>query len=76
MKSITPSKFREKLFPSLKSAALGDSLIVKTKTGPVLVTAAGKMMKPDARQAKIEGRIVGDLDKAQEELRAHLEWPR
>ncbi len=76
MKTITPTKLRKKLFPALKGAAMGDSLIVNTKSGPVLITSAGKASLASANMPRINGRIVSDLDTADQELREHLEWPR
>ena len=60
----------------MKSAALGNSLIVSTKAGPVLITSATKKMQNKEEGPRIQGRIVSDLDEAQETLREHLEWPR
>jgi len=76
MKMITASKLRETLFPSLKSAALGDSLLVSTKAGPVLITSATKKKIRQGEGARIQGSIVSDLDEAQDDLREHLKWPR
>lgn len=78
MQTVTPTELRKELFRELQMVANGSPLRVRTKKGNVVIVAE-RAFKPTVKsrvgEPRVLGRIVGDLDEADKELKKHLKLP-
>jgi hypothetical protein len=75
---MTPTALRRDLFKALRRVILGETLIIETRQGEILMTARkppsqrATQSRERANQPKIPGRIRGSLQGADSALRKHL----
>ena len=76
MKTVTPTALRRELFGCVEEVLHGRTIRVAARHGnAVLVSEKVFRGRRRASGSRIEGRIVGDLTRADEALRAHVAWP-
>jgi PHD/YefM family antitoxin component YafN of YafNO toxin-antitoxin module len=81
MHTVTPTKLRKHLFGELDAALHGVPVRVETKHGSAVIISEASYQRLSgaeeqaiaSEQPKIRGRVVGNLDHADEELEAYLE---
>jgi len=81
VRSLSPTSLRKNLFQTLKRVSKGETIVVETADGDIVLSArkhtnanlSGKSKV--TLQPKIPGRIIGSLDSADAALRKYLQMP-
>jgi hypothetical protein len=79
---MTPTALRRNLFQTLQRVIRGETVVVETDQGEILLiarkTRQGRPSRtqPRANAQKIPGRILAPLEQADSALRKHLRLPK
>jgi len=76
MDETNPTELRANLFRLLEQVSAGLKLRVVTKTGNVLIVPEGESRASSVKSGKLRGKIIGDLDRADRELRSYISIPK